>query len=296
MMQGLGCCRRRTDRQVTAPPAVLAPGVPPLRRHTRIPSRHEVRLEVTMDAPRASSAEAVRTPAARVSRAPSIPRLSERRLECSSRCISEPSRPSTGTRASRSSESSPRCSSSDEPGPRGDAFCMLEQGMTVRAMFRMKDKAAHFRLDADDAADTETTCTTECSPRRRYSSTSVSSSSLAEQYEALDADFHCLDRACLEEVVRDHHRGHACPVSVSLDKRRGPIGVVVGSSCGILRVSKVIGGLMEEWNNLHPESTVSAGDRILEINGVRGNDIAMLRELARGPDNVRLLVTQGLSS
>jgi len=77
---------------------------------------------------------------------------------------------------------------------------------------------------------------------------------------------------------------------MSLDKRRGPIGVVVSSSSGVPKVSKITGGLVEEWNKHHPRRKMSAGDTILEVNGVRGDPITMLTELARGPDIVRLLI------
>jgi hypothetical protein len=82
----------------------------------------------------------------------------------------------------------------------------------------------------------------------------------------------------------------AGPILISLDKRRGPIGVVVSNSSSVPKVSKITGGLVEEWNNRHPHRKMSAGDTILEVNGVRGDPIAMLVELARGPDSVRLLV------
>ena len=81
-----------------------------------------------------------------------------------------------------------------------------------------------------------------------------------------------------------------CGGLISLDKRRGPIGVVVSNSSGVPKVSKITGGLVEEWNNHNPHRKISAGDTILEVNGVRGDPIAMLIELARGPDSVRLLV------
>jgi len=107
--------------------------------------------------------------------------------------------------------------------------------------------------------------------------------------QASEAPLHCHlrdgSRRFTEGSIAD-----AGPILVSLDKRRGPIGVVVSNSSGVPKVSKVTGGLVEEWNNHHPHRKMSAGDTILEVNGVRGDPIAMLTELARGPDSVRLLV------
>lgn len=160
----------------------------------------------------------------------------------------------------------------DEPGVPD------EWGMTVPAMFRMK-RVAEFRkrgVDCDEDYDAEASRSTAHPSSCRSSSSSSTASWRDEQSEA-------------DEGVESR----AGPVLIRLDKRRGPIGFVVGSSSRVLRISKVTGGLVEEWNNLHPHRKVGPGDQILEINGVSGDHLGMLRELAHGPDAVKLLVAAG---
>merc|ERR1719210_1189182 len=47
----------------------------------------------------------------------------------------------------------------------------------------------------------------------------------------------------------------------------------------VLPVRAVMGHLTEEWNRSHPESKVQSGDRIVEVNGIRGRSDLLMKAL-----------------
>jgi hypothetical protein len=166
--------------------------------------------------------------------------------------------------------------------------------MTVAAMSWMKDRVKHGARSEDEDDDLDDDVETACMTSRGWRSRSSSRASVDSWESQSEDDFEVSSPSELSpsrgDQVTEGGSADAGPVLISLDKRRGPIGVVVSSSSGVPKVSKIIGGLVEEWNDRHPRCKVSAGDTILEVNGVSGDPIMMLRELARGPDSVRLLV------
>ncbi|CAK0826392.1 unnamed protein product, partial [Prorocentrum cordatum] len=192
----------------------------------------------------------------------------------------------------------------------GGVPALLGHAMTVPAMLWLKDRVGRHRPRSEgEDDDVETACIRSHGVCGRSSSiTNVGSweslagdrSEVSEHLELAPAHSDRASEAALQLFTEGARHpdapsvpGHGGGV-ISLDKRRGPIGVVVSGSSGVPRVSKITGGLVAEWNNHHPHCKVSAGDTILEVNGVRGDPIAMLTELARGPDVVRLLVLPGL--
>lgn len=61
-----------------------------------------------------------------------------------------------------------------------------------------------------------------------------------------------------------------------------------GGSC--LRIVKVDeNGLIADWNQQNPDQQVRNGDRILEVNGIRGNSLAMV-DACRGCSSLSLMV------
>mmetsp|Transcript_95709 Transcript_95709/g.239801 ORF Transcript_95709/g.239801 Transcript_95709/m.239801 type:complete len:502 (+) Transcript_95709:174-1679(+) len=69
--------------------------------------------------------------------------------------------------------------------------------------------------------------------------------------------------------------------SIELDKKKGNyrLGIDVDTTHGAaLLVDAVKGGLVEEWNNQHPQLQVRAGDRIVEVNGITGDAQEILKE------------------
>lgn len=68
---------------------------------------------------------------------------------------------------------------------------------------------------------------------------------------------------------------------VMLDKRKPNfrLGIDVDTTQGLaLLVDAVTGGLVEEWNRLHPDLQVRAGDQIVEVNGISGDAQAIFKE------------------
>lgn len=68
--------------------------------------------------------------------------------------------------------------------------------------------------------------------------------------------------------------------SITLDKSDGmKLGIDVDHQDGVtLLIEAVSGGLMEAWNNNHPDSRVRQGDRIVEVNALRNDVLALVDE------------------
>lgn len=68
--------------------------------------------------------------------------------------------------------------------------------------------------------------------------------------------------------------------TIRLDRTNGTrLGVDVDDQDGVsLLIDNVTGGLAEEWNNNNPQNRVVKGDRVVEVNGVRGNVDALVVE------------------
>eukprot|EP00929_Paragymnodinium_shiwhaense_P001918 TRINITY_DN102122_c0_g1_i1.p1 TRINITY_DN102122_c0_g1~~TRINITY_DN102122_c0_g1_i1.p1 ORF type:complete len:272 (-),score=76.98 TRINITY_DN102122_c0_g1_i1:167-982(-) len=81
---------------------------------------------------------------------------------------------------------------------------------------------------------------------------------------------------------------------VQLDKagrgRTAKIGLdITHSAMESLHIKRVKEGLVNEWNSMHPELKVENGDRIIEVNKVRG-DSQRLLEVISTEDELQLLV------
>eukprot|EP00929_Paragymnodinium_shiwhaense_P039195 TRINITY_DN20610_c0_g1_i1.p1 TRINITY_DN20610_c0_g1~~TRINITY_DN20610_c0_g1_i1.p1 ORF type:complete len:296 (+),score=68.71 TRINITY_DN20610_c0_g1_i1:75-962(+) len=68
---------------------------------------------------------------------------------------------------------------------------------------------------------------------------------------------------------------------VTLDKTSGfKLGIDCGSADGqTLIIESVTDGLVQNWNQDHPDAQVKTFDRIVEVNGTRGNEHALLEEM-----------------
>lgn len=90
-------------------------------------------------------------------------------------------------------------------------------------------------------------------------------------------------------------RSRDCEFAVTLYKDAGHIfGVKVMQrlSTGEIVVKSIGKGLVQEWNEMHPERRVKVGDKIVAINGVRTPSAVLLMEKLR--TNAKLeLVFQG---
>ena len=47
----------------------------------------------------------------------------------------------------------------------------------------------------------------------------------------------------------------------------------------MMKISAFSDGVVNDWNNTQPESAISAGDRIISVDGLQGDDELMLNEL-----------------
>mmetsp|Transcript_40104 Transcript_40104/g.114752 ORF Transcript_40104/g.114752 Transcript_40104/m.114752 type:complete len:152 (+) Transcript_40104:61-516(+) len=66
-------------------------------------------------------------------------------------------------------------------------------------------------------------------------------------------------------------------------KKEGDLGITLareGAAYECLKVLKVSGGLIETWNQAHPDLAVKDGDFVMEVNGLRQNGNLMLVGLA----------------
>jgi len=73
--------------------------------------------------------------------------------------------------------------------------------------------------------------------------------------------------------------------SVVINKQRsGPLGKTTfqpSASGHALVVVTMAGGPLDRWNSAHPEKEVRVGDTLVEVNGARGNQQALLNQLSR---------------
>jgi hypothetical protein len=79
--------------------------------------------------------------------------------------------------------------------------------------------------------------------------------------------------------------------NVQLSKAKESLGLemAVADGCATILVKKVLSGSIMEWNQQHQDLQVTAGDRIAEVNGVRGDGSA-LRDTLLKQDNVELRI------
>merc|ERR1711879_870242 len=61
----------------------------------------------------------------------------------------------------------------------------------------------------------------------------------------------------------------------------GKIGLKIDEKEEHLLITKVKEGLIQEWNLAHPDLVVCTGDRITEVNGVRGDSSRMFEVLSQ---------------
>merc|ERR1719440_510396 len=60
---------------------------------------------------------------------------------------------------------------------------------------------------------------------------------------------------------------------------------------GVLPIRAITGGLVETWNTEHPATQVFTGDKIIEVNGVRGDAASMVEKCAR-EQTLRMVVVR----
>eukprot|EP00930_Biecheleria_cincta_P040383 TRINITY_DN27671_c1_g1_i3.p1 TRINITY_DN27671_c1_g1~~TRINITY_DN27671_c1_g1_i3.p1 ORF type:complete len:468 (-),score=61.18 TRINITY_DN27671_c1_g1_i3:711-2114(-) len=76
----------------------------------------------------------------------------------------------------------------------------------------------------------------------------------------------------------------AAELEVVVDKSTGEsLGVDIEEDNDALVCLKVRQGLISSWNLVNPHQRVSEGDRIVEVNGVRGESLALINECRRSP-------------
>eukprot|EP00450_Noctiluca_scintillans_P010047 CAMPEP_0194495070 /NCGR_PEP_ID=MMETSP0253-20130528/12792_1 /TAXON_ID=2966 /ORGANISM="Noctiluca scintillans" /LENGTH=156 /DNA_ID=CAMNT_0039336273 /DNA_START=112 /DNA_END=582 /DNA_ORIENTATION=- len=68
--------------------------------------------------------------------------------------------------------------------------------------------------------------------------------------------------------------------TIQVDRTRGRLGLDVDQDYGALVVETVDSGLVSDWNIQNPEMAVRIGDRLVEVNGIRG-DITKLVQACR---------------
>jgi len=60
----------------------------------------------------------------------------------------------------------------------------------------------------------------------------------------------------------------------------------------VLPVRAVTGHLIEEWNRDHPENKVQSGDRIVEVNGIRGRSDLLMKALMVKDDLLKITLVR----
>mmetsp|Transcript_49469 Transcript_49469/g.124599 ORF Transcript_49469/g.124599 Transcript_49469/m.124599 type:complete len:138 (+) Transcript_49469:126-539(+) len=82
--------------------------------------------------------------------------------------------------------------------------------------------------------------------------------------------------------------------TVTLKKGGGArLGVDVDLTDGVtMLIDSVNAGLMEEWNKANPDKAVKQDDRVISVNGQRGNATA-LTEVCKKDDVLEMLVKRG---
>jgi len=108
-----------------------------------------------------------------------------------------------------------------------------------------------------------------------------------------EVDLHSIRLPLQKNAVEDPRE--ACEFIVAIDKRGGGLlGIDIDHGSGVdLHIDAVQGdGLVGEWNTSHPGLQVGSGDRIIEVNGLRGDSKKMMKR-ARTHERLMLLVRQG---
>lgn len=75
---------------------------------------------------------------------------------------------------------------------------------------------------------------------------------------------------------------HAKRFNVCVERNGSELGMcVIGGNVKLdmLKISALRDGVVNNWNNTQPESAISAGDRIISVNGLEGDPEQMLNEL-----------------
>lgn len=81
-------------------------------------------------------------------------------------------------------------------------------------------------------------------------------------------------------------------IRIILDKvqmGKTKIGMDITQENNNIKVHKIKEGLAQDWNELHPDCKVLAGDIILDVNGVRGNFEAMMQRIMQD-DRLNILL------
>lgn len=102
----------------------------------------------------------------------------------------------------------------------------------------------------------------------------------------------------VEELPQDPESSHEPRVGEeftvvlvkSKDKSTLGIKVLQAVRKCLVRISHLTEGLVQDWNDAHPERRVKVGDVILEINGMRGPTSVALTEMLRSESRLALVV------
>mmetsp|Transcript_63574 Transcript_63574/g.113128 ORF Transcript_63574/g.113128 Transcript_63574/m.113128 type:complete len:132 (+) Transcript_63574:88-483(+) len=120
-------------------------------------------------------------------------------------------------------------------------------------------------------------------------------SATEEKFEAVERkDLPNPDAPVLEVPVGTQNKPRADEFEIILDKTDGQrLGCDVDHEDGVtLQVDAITGGLIEAWNLKNPDQAVKVSDRIVEVNGKRG-DVLQLVDECKKPKVLRLFIQPG---